>query len=181
LATYPVLQAGLVARAAAPLAAVGLVFVLISLWRHGRLAGAALFLLAAEYLVVLLTDRVSPSTVIGYAAGLLLLAELLFMAAGLPSSGFVEGAVVAARLVRLLALGSGATLAAVLVLALGRQLSLTPVRATLLGVLATALACALPWLLVTRGRGYRGGERRPPGPPAGRPPDEEAAKVDAPR
>ncbi len=102
------------------------------------------------------------------------------MNAGLASTGLVEAAVIAARLVRLLTMGFGAALAAVLVLAVGRQLTLTPVRATLLGMLATAAASALPWLLVAYGRVRRGGERQPQSR-GGNPLDEEAGKIDAPR
>jgi hypothetical protein len=148
LAAYPVVRAGSLSRVTVPLAVIGLLLVVSSIVSRGRSGGAALFVLAVEYLVVQLTGRVSTISAIGYAVGLMVLCELLFFTAGLPQSGTVDSGVIVGRLLRLALTGVGAAVVAVLVLAAGGWRTLGAAEAALIGMAAVVAICALPWVLV---------------------------------
>ena len=72
------------------LAGLGLLFVLPAVVFRTRFATAAgLFSLAAEYVLVEVTDRVAILSIAGYAAGLVILAELLLWSAAFrPRAGW---------------------------------------------------------------------------------------------
>jgi len=153
LATYPILRAGPLTRVAVPLAVIALLLVLSSVIWRGRLTEAVLFFVAGEYLIVQVTDHVSTLSVVGYAAGLVVLCELLFFGAGLPQSGTVDSGVIVERLLRLTLTGVGAAVVAVLVLAVGGWRTTGVVKAALIGMAAAIVLCGLPWLLTRRRRG----------------------------
>ncbi|MBN1630995.1 MAG: hypothetical protein JW990_14630, partial [Thermoleophilia bacterium] len=152
LAAYPIARAGSLTRATVPLAVIALLLVLISIAWRGRLTGIALFVLAGEYLVVQVTDRVGTFSVVGYAVGLVALCEFLFFGAGLPTSGTIDWGVIVERLLRLTLTGAGAAVVAILVLAAGGWRTLGAVEAAVIGMVAAVLLCGLPWVLMRRRR-----------------------------
>ena len=58
---------------------------LLALLARGRFAGGALFTLAFEYTVAEATGRIPAGSVVGYAAGLIIVTELLLWSAQLPA------------------------------------------------------------------------------------------------
>ena len=136
---------------------------------RGRLAGVALFTLAAEYSIVEATGHVPAASVIAYAAGLILVSELLLWSAQLPRSARADRAVATQRLTTLAAIALAAALLALAALA-GTGLQLPgALEAVLLGTAAAAAMLALPWLLL-RHVGSRGAHWHPAGPPGHEPP-----------
>jgi hypothetical protein len=142
-------------RVTAPLAVVGLLLVLLVLlavaWR-GRLIGPALFVLAGEYLVVEVADRVPTVSVVAYAVGLAVLCEILHFHGRLPASGTVDLRVIAECLLHLGVVGLGAAVIAVLVLVVGGLRTFAALEAGLVGMTAAVLLCVIPWVLIRRAR-----------------------------
>ena len=144
------LEAGKLAPLVDLLGAVGFLLVAPAALARPRLAGLALFALAAEYVVVETTGRVAAATVIAYAVGLILCAELLLWAAELPSLAVADRAIVADRLVALGAVAVAAALLALVALA-GSGVRLPGAfAAALLGAIAAAALLGLPMLLLRR-------------------------------
>lgn len=130
------------------LAAAGLGCALVAPYTRGYLAGAALFTLGAEYVVAETTGRVPAGSVAAYAAGLIVVSELLLWCVQLPRSGRADRAVAGRQLIMLTAT---ALAAAVLALA---ALAATGLRlpgawtGALLGATAAVTLLALPSLLL---------------------------------
>jgi len=91
--------------------------VLTALLGRGQLAGPALFTLATEYTIVEVTGHAPAASVIAYAAGLIVVSELLLWAAQLPRSATADRAVATGRLTLLTAIAAAAALLALAVLA----------------------------------------------------------------
>jgi hypothetical protein len=150
LATYPIVVAGVLAPLIAALAGIALLCTLLAIVSRRRFVGAALFALAAEYVVVEATGRAAASSVVAYAVGLIVLSELLLLAAELPRRGLVDATVVASEL---LVLGGTALAAALLALV---ALAASAVRlpggfeAALLGSVAAVAVLGIPLLLLRR-------------------------------
>lgn len=130
------------------LAVVALALLATSIGWRGRMTTAVLFTLGAEYLTVLLAGRVALVTVIAYAAGLIVLCELLFFAAQLPSTGAVETAVIVGQLVRLALIAAGSAAVAILVVSATALQRPEATYVKIVGVVAAVLLCSLPWLLL---------------------------------
>jgi hypothetical protein len=128
----------------------GLLCVLIAIAARGHLTGVALFTLATEYAIVEATGHVPAVSVIAYAAGLILVFELLLWSAQLPRSARADHAVAARHLVTVVAVALAAALLALVVLAAtGLQLP-GALEAGLLGTAAAVVLLALPWLLLRK-------------------------------
>jgi hypothetical protein len=153
LAVFPAVEAGSLLRLTAPLAVVGVLLVILAVVWLGRLTGAALFILAAEYLAVEVAGRVPTVSVVAYAAGLSVLCEILFFHDLLRASDAVDRRVVGERLLYLGIVGSGAALIAALVLVAGGRWTFAALEASLAGMAAAVLLCAIPWVLARHGRG----------------------------
>jgi hypothetical protein len=147
------LHAGVLAPLVGLLGGLGLLFVAVAILRRGVLLGAGLFSLAAEYALVETTGRVAAGSVVAYAVGLVLLCELLLWLAELPSAAAVDRRIVVDRLLALAAVGSGAALAALVVLAATGLRVGTGFEAALLGTAAALALLALPLLLVRSDHG----------------------------
>jgi len=132
------------------LGAIGLLCVLTALLGRGRLAGPALFTLATEYTIVEATRHSPAASVIGYAAGLIVVSELLLWSAQLPRSAVTDRAVAAGRLALLTAIALAAALLALAVLAAAGLRLPGALEAALLGTVAAAALLALPWLLLRK-------------------------------
>lgn len=117
---------------------------------HGRLAGVALFALAAEYVVVEATSGVEPVSIVIYAAGLLVMCELLLWCGQLPRRGLADRAIVVRRIVTLGLMVVAAVLLAIVALAAAGVGPIATVWGVLIGVAAAVVALLLPWLLVRR-------------------------------
>src|SRR6266536_3606209 len=89
----PILSAGRLTPLTSLLAAIGLLCVLTALLGRGQLAGPSLFTLATEYTIVEVTGHAPAASVIAYAAGLIVVSELLLWAAQLPRSATADRAV----------------------------------------------------------------------------------------
>jgi hypothetical protein len=144
------LKAGVLAPLVDLLGGLGLLFAIAAILRRGRMVGAALSTLAAEYVVVDASGHVASATVIAYAVGLILVAELLLWSGELPSAALADRAVVAMRLLVLSAIAAASALLALIVLAAGSLQLPHAFEAALLGSAAAAALLALPWLLVRR-------------------------------
>jgi len=148
--------------------------VLTALLGRGQLAGPALFTLATEYTIVEVTGHAPAASVIAYAAGLIVVSELLLWAAQLPRSATADRAVATGRLTLLTA--SRAAAAALLALAV---LAATDLRlpgalaAALLGTAAAVALLALPWLLLRR-PGSPAARQQPAGAPGSEAPAPDA-------
>jgi hypothetical protein len=121
LAGYPMLRAGVLAPLVDLLGGVGVLFVAVAILRRGRLAGAALFSLAAEYVVVEVTGRAAATSVVAYAVGLLLVCELLLWLGELPFPAAVDGRGVVDRVLVLTTITVAAALLALPLLLLRRS------------------------------------------------------------
>lgn len=154
LAAYPVVQAGALGRAVLLLAVLAMVCVVAAVVLWGRLAGVALFLLAAEYVVVEATSRVGPLSIVVYAVGLIVLFELLLWSAELPRRAVVDRAVATHRVLSLGLIASAAALLALVALAAAGLSLGGAYRGALIGVVAAVLLIGSPWVLV-RGRTRR--------------------------
>jgi hypothetical protein len=150
LAAYPVLSAGRLAPLTGLLAAIGLLCVLTAVLGRGRLAGPALFALATEYAIVEATGHAPAASVIAYAAGLIVVSELLLWAAQLPRAASADRAVAAGQLMTLAAITLAAALLALAVLAAAGLRLPGALAAALLGTAAAVALLALPWLLLRR-------------------------------
>lgn len=144
------MRAGSLLPAVVALAAVGLPCTLLAIFVRARFAGAALFTLAAAYVLVEVTGRAGRLSVVAYAAGLVALAEILLWSAQLPSSARVDTRAVTLWLRNLAAIAvAGAALGVVALAASGFQIPGATAGALVGGAAALALL-ALPWLLVRR-------------------------------
>jgi hypothetical protein len=150
LAAYPVVTAGRLAPLLGLLAAVGVLCVLLALAARGLFTGAALFTLALEYALAEVTGRVPAGSVIGYAAGLIVVSELLLWSARLPRSASADRAVAAGHVLALALLAVAAAVLAVAVLAAAGLRLPGALEAALLGTAAAVALLALPWLLLRR-------------------------------
>jgi len=157
LAAYPVFTAGRLAPLLGLLAAAGLICALLGLLARGRFTGAALFTLALEYALAEATGRVPAGSVIGYAAGLIVVSELLLWSARLPRSASADRAVAGWHVLALAVLAvAAAVLAATVLAAAGLRLP-GALEAALLGTAAAVTLLALPWLLLRRSIGLTTG------------------------
>lgn len=150
LAAYPMVEAGELAPLVDLLGAVGILLVAVAALVRRRVAGPALLAIAAEYVVVETTGRVVAATVIAYAVGLVLCAELLFWAGELPRHGLADRSIIADRLVAFALLAAASALLALV--ALGGSGAQLPgaFAAALVGVLAAAVLLGLPLALLRR-------------------------------
>jgi hypothetical protein len=152
LAVYPALSAGKLAPLVYSLTGAALCFLLLPLLWHGRGVWLPLFLLATAYTVAESFGHVRIASVPAYAAGLIVLCELLFWAAELPPSARVDLAVVGGRLLSLAVIAVAAVaLAPIALLATTLQVS-SALFAALLGSLAASMLLAIP-LVLLRARG----------------------------
>lgn len=148
------MRAGSLVPAVTALTVLGLVFTVLGLFFRVRFAGAALFALAAEYVLVEAAGRANTFSIVAYAAGLVVLAELLFWLGQLPASALVDRRAVTLWLRNVVALAvAGALLALLALVASGYQLPGT-LAGTLVGCAAAAVLLTLPWLLLKK-RGER--------------------------
>ncbi len=133
------------------LAGLGLLFVIPAVVFRSRSATAAgLFLLAAEYVLVEVTDRVAILSIAGYAAGLVILAELLLWSASLPSPSRVDLSVITRWLWGVTLIAVAAAALAIMVLAVADLRIPGGPTGTIAGATAAAMVLALPWLLLRR-------------------------------
>jgi hypothetical protein len=116
-------------------------------WR-GRGTWLPLLLLGAEYVIVESSGQAATVSVLFYAAGLIVLCELLFWLAELPVAATVDGAAIGRRLLALALIGVvAASLALVTLLATSVRLS-SAFGAVVLGALAATALLAIPLLLL---------------------------------
>lgn len=148
LAAYPALSAGYLAPLAYSLTGAALCFLPVPLLWRGRGIWLPLFLLAAAYMVAESFGHARVASVPLYAAGLIVLCELLFWSAELPLSARVDPAVVLSRLLSLALIALAAlVLAPIALLATRLQVS-SALFAALLGSLAAATLLAIPLILL---------------------------------
>jgi len=150
LAAYPIFTAGRLAPLLGLLAAAGLLCVLLALLARGRFAGGALFTLAFEYTVAEATGRIPAGSVVGYAAGLIIVTELLLWSAQLARSTAADRAVAAGHLLTLALIAVAAAALSVVALAAASLRLPEALEATLLGTAAAVALLALPWLLLRK-------------------------------
>lgn len=147
LAVYPMLDGGKLGLLVGAMGAGALLSLLLPLLWRGHGASLPPILLGAEYVVVESTGHVSAVSVVAYAAGLIVLCELIFWLAELPAAT-IDAAVVVRRLL-LLALTGVAAASASSVALLGGSVRLgSVIVALLLGGLAAAALLTIPLLLV---------------------------------
>jgi len=169
LAGYPLVYAGDLTAAAALLAALGLLFVVVTVISRTRFAVAAgLFALAAEYVLVEASDRVGVVSIIGYAAGLVVLAEILVWLEQLPYPARMDVTVLSRWLQGVGLIGLSAAGLAVIVLAAAGLRIPGAVSGAIAASLAVLLLIAIPWLLIKRPPGRAAGRKQPVGPGGGR-------------
>ncbi len=159
LVAYPIVRAGSLVPAVAALGAVGCLFTLLALFFRVHFAGPALFSLAAEYVVVEATGRAGTFSIIAYAAGLVVLTEVLLWLGQLPSSASVDTRVVGVWLRNLGLTAVAGVLLGLIALAATSFRVPGVLAGTLVGSAAAVLLVALPWLLV-RKRGGREQQRQ---------------------
>ena len=150
------LRAGALTPAVLPLAVLAVLSVVVAVALHGRLTGAALFLLAAEYVVVEAGSRVGPSSIIVYAVGLVVLCELLLWSGQLPRKAAADRAIVTQRVLTLGLIAVAAALLAMVTLAAAGLGPVGSLWGTLIGVAAAIVALLLPWVLLRRRSGGGG-------------------------
>jgi hypothetical protein len=148
LAAYAIVEAGQLAPLVDVLAGLGLFCTVAALTLRGRLTAGALFALAAAYAVVDASGDVASSSVIGYAVGLILLAELLAWPQEIPAAALADPAAMATRVVLLGALTATSALLALVVLTAASMQLPGAFEAALLGGAAAVLLLTLPWLLM---------------------------------
>jgi hypothetical protein len=154
LASYPMLDAGKLGLLVDAMGAGALLSLLLPLLWRGRGAWLPLFLLGAEYIAAESTGHVAAVSVVAYAAGLIMLCELVFWLAELPAAASIDTSVVFRRLL-MLALTGVATVSVAPVTLLGTSVRLgSAIDALLLGALAAVALLTIPLLLV-RERGRR--------------------------
>jgi hypothetical protein len=120
------------------------------------MTGAALVLLAGEYTIVDTKGDVGTATVIAYAVGLIVIAELLLMQATTPSPARADRDLLRRRAVALAAVAGASALLALLVLGAGSLRLSASVDAALLGSVAATALLVVPLLLLRRLGGGRG-------------------------
>ncbi|MBN1322147.1 MAG: hypothetical protein JXA87_15045 [Thermoleophilia bacterium] len=135
-----------------PLAVLAVISAVAAVASYGRLTGAALFLLAAEYALVELDSRVGPASIVLYAAGLVVLCELLLWSGQLPRRAVADRAVVVQRVVTLGLIALGAVLVALSVLAAAGTSVGGSYQGPLVGVAAAVVVLLVPWVLLRRKR-----------------------------
>lgn len=150
---YPALRAGGLARVVLPLAVFAVLAAVAAVATRGRLAGAVVLLLAAEYAVVEVDSRVGPLSIVVYAAGLIVLCELLLWSGQLPRGAVADRAIVAHRVATLSLVAIGAALVAVVTLAATGLRVGGSHQGALIGVAAAVAALLLPWTLLRRKKG----------------------------
>jgi hypothetical protein len=146
------LEAGRLAPLVDLLGGLGLLFVLAATVRGVQFLGWALFVLAGEFVAVDASGRVSPATVVAYAAGLLVVCELLVWSAELPTAALADQAFVARRLLVVTTLALAAAVLALLALAATSLRVPGAFEAALIGGAAAAALLALPEALARRFR-----------------------------
>ncbi len=148
LAVYPLLDSGELGLLVNALGAGALLSLLLPLLWRGHGASLPPILLGAEYVVAESTGHLSAVSVVAYAAGLIVLCELVFWRAELPAVATIDAGVVVRRLL-LLALTGVAAASASSVALLGSSVRLgSAIVALLLGGLAAAALLTIPLLLV---------------------------------
>ena len=150
LASYPIVVGGVLAPLIAGLAGAGLLCAILAILSRPRFVGAAVFALAAAYVIVDATGRAAADSVVAYAVGLIVLSELLFLGAELPRRGFVDGSVAIAQLAMLGGTALGAALLALVALAASAVGAPGGFEAALLGGSAAVVLLGLPLLFVYR-------------------------------
>ncbi|MGZ4386400.1 MAG: hypothetical protein ACXVZO_05685 [Gaiellaceae bacterium] len=150
LASYPLLDAGRLAPLIALLGGLGTLLALLAAVLRGRLLGAALFALGAEFVTAEATGHIPAVSVVAYAAGLIVLSELVLRSAELPLRGEVDAALAAEGLLLLAGLALAAALLALLALAAGGATVPGGAEAALIGCSAAIALLALPRLLARR-------------------------------
>lgn len=140
----------------ATLAALGVFFVCLALFLRVGFTGAALFILAAEYLLAETTGSVSTLSIGLHAVGLIVLCEIVFWVSDLAAHARMDTAVVAGFLRGIALIGiAGALLAVVTLTAAGLQIP-GFLAGTIIGSAAAVLLLALPRLLAGSGRAGNG-------------------------
>jgi hypothetical protein len=148
LTVYPTRDAGRLRPLVEGLGALALLSLLLPLLWRGRGAWLPLLLLGAEYITAESSGHVGAVSVVAYAAGLIVLCELVFWLAELPAATAIETGVIVRRLLQLALTGVAAVSVAPVAL-LGTSVRLgSAIGALLLGVLAAALLLTIPLLLV---------------------------------
>ena len=143
----------------APLAVLGVLFALTALVLRARFTGAAVFILAVEYTIVEVTDRVGSLSIVAYAVGLVVLCELLLWFGRLPTRGLADASAVVGQLRGIGLLGLAAALLALVALAAAGLRIPGALAGTIAGSAAAIILLALPRFLVTRRGNPRQGER----------------------
>jgi hypothetical protein len=128
------------------LAVLGVLFTAASL-RWLRLVGAALTCLVGEYLLTEAAGSVATVSLVFYAAGLLVLCELIFLADQLRALARVDGPAVAAWLRQLALTGTASAVLAVVTLAAARLRVAGSLTITIVGSAAVVILLGLPWFL----------------------------------
>jgi hypothetical protein len=150
LASYPLIGAGRLAPLLAALGALGeLLVVAAAAWR-GRGLAPALVVLGAEAVTAEATGDLPPASVVAYAAGLIVLAELLSWVGELPWRARIDASFAAERLLLLAGLALAGALLALVALAAGGATVLGGLDAALVGFPAAIALLVLPHLLVRR-------------------------------
>jgi len=112
--------------------------------------GAALVLIGAEYAIVDAKGDVDAATVIAYAVGLIVIAELLLMLWTTPSGALVDRDLIRHRAVGLSSKAGASALLALVVLAASSLQLPAALGAALLGSTAAVILLLLPLLLLRR-------------------------------
>ena len=148
LAVYPMLDGGKLGLLVDAMGAGALLSLLLPLLWRGHGASLPLILLGAEYIATESTGHLAAVSVVAYAAGLIVLCELVFWLAELPAAATIDAGVVFRRLLLLVLIGIAAAPSASVAL-LGSSVRLgSAIVALLLGGLAAAALLAIPLLLV---------------------------------
>jgi hypothetical protein len=131
------------------LAMLGVLFTAAAL-RWLGFVGAALTCLAGEYLLTEAAGSVATVSLVFYAAGLLVLCELIFLAGQLRALSRVDGAGLAAWLRHLALTGVASAVLAVVTLAAARLRVAGSLTITIVGSAAVVILLGLPWFLSRR-------------------------------
>jgi hypothetical protein len=154
LGLYPAVGADELLPVVATLAVLGVVFIAAALLRWTRLVAAALVCLGGEYLLTEAAGSVTTLSIVAYAAGPVVLCELVLWAAQLRVAARVDASVVFAWLRRLVLLAIGSAVLALAVLAATGLQMKGSLTVTIVGAVAVVVLVALP-LLLMRGRSRR--------------------------
>ncbi|MCX8033210.1 MAG: hypothetical protein N3B14_07495 [Thermoleophilia bacterium] len=143
LAVCPALFAEAARGLVAAAAAVAVAAAAAALVRFPWATGAALFLLAAEYIVVQVTRGLGLTGLLLYPAGLVLLGELLFFASELKRVQIIESVVLVCRLLAIGAVTCAAAFVALLVGAVSNLAPLAAVAGAMVGTVGATVAFLL--------------------------------------